>query len=51
MQLKILKSFNYGSVSDPQKMTAGNTVETGTMNVAPWMIEQWIRHGWAEVIE
>lgn len=27
MKIKILKSFNYGSVSDPQRLHAGNTQE------------------------
>jgi hypothetical protein len=51
MQLKILKSFNYGSVSDPQKAIAGNTMESDTMEVAAWQIEKWIRLGWAVGID
>jgi hypothetical protein len=27
MKIKILRDFHYGSVSDPQKMIAGNTGE------------------------
>ncbi|MCK9570251.1 hypothetical protein M0R72_15000 [Candidatus Pacearchaeota archaeon] len=47
MKLKILKSFNFGSVSDPQRMTAGNIVESSTIDGATdEMIEKWIGLRW-----
>jgi hypothetical protein len=51
MQLRILQDFHYGSVSDPQKAIAGNTMESDTMDVTAWQIEKWIRLGWAEAVE
>jgi hypothetical protein len=51
MQLKILKSFNYGSVSDSRMAIAGNTMESDTMDAAAWMVEKWIRLGWAVGID
>ncbi len=51
MKLKILKSFNYGSVSDPKHMTAGNIVESSTIDGATEeMVEEWIAMRWVEVI-
>jgi len=51
MKLKILKSFNFGSVSDPQRMTKGNIVESSTIDGAnDEMIEKWIAMRWVEVV-
>jgi hypothetical protein len=38
MRIKIMRDFHYGSVSDPQKMIAGNTVEVPEL-------------GWVEIQE
>ena len=48
MKLKILKSFMVGSVSDPKRMIAGNTVEC---DASPERIEKWIEMGWVEKVE
>lgn len=52
MKLKILKSFRVGSVSDPQRMIAGNVVESDTIDEATQdRIEKWIEMGWVEKVE
>ena len=51
MKLKILQTFNYGSVSDPQKAIAGNTMESDTMDVAAWQIVAWMQEKWVEAVE
>jgi hypothetical protein len=52
MKLRILKDFNYGSVSDPQKMLAGNVVESNSVD---GMTEEKIAHmkamKWVEEVE
>ena len=48
VRLRILKSFKYGSISDPQKMIAGNTVE---MEVNEKRLAKWIEIKWVEVVE
>ena len=46
--LKILKSFSYGSISDPTKMVAGNIV---SMDVKPDRLKKWVEMRWVKVME
>ena len=48
VRLKILKNFRYGSISDPQRMIAGNTVE---MDVAEKRLAKWLEMKWVEKVE
>ena len=48
MKAKILKSFNYGDVSDPQRMIAGNIVDMS--NFSDSKIKKWIELKWIEVV-
>lgn len=47
MKIKILQSFKYGSVSDPQRMVAGNTQEVPE-GVSEHTLNEWLRQGWVE---
>lgn len=47
MKIKVLKSFSYGSVSDPQKMQAGNTQNVPS-DASENMLNEWLRLGWVE---
>jgi len=47
MKIKILKSFSYGSVSDPKKMQAGNTQEVPD-DASEQMLDPWLKMGWVE---
>ena len=47
-QFKVLKPFNYGSVSDPQPMIAGNIMECKDFDKE--LLRQWKALGWIEVI-
>jgi hypothetical protein len=49
MKAKILKGFKYGSVSDPQKMTAGNIVDMSSFSESN--IKKWIELKWIEIVE
>jgi len=49
MKAKILKGFKYGSVSDPQKMTAGNIVDMSSFSESN--VKKWIELKWIEVVE
>jgi hypothetical protein len=49
MKAKILRSFNYGSVSDPKRMTAGNIVDMSSFSEAN--IKKWIELKWIELVE
>jgi hypothetical protein len=49
MKAKILKSFNYGDVSDPQRMTAGNIVDMSKFSES--QIKKWRELKWIEVVE
>ena len=48
MKLKILKNFRVGSISDPKRMIAGNTVEC---DASPERIAKWVKMGWVVVVE
>ena len=48
VRLKILKDFRYGSISDPDRMIAGNVVE---MDVAEKRLAKWLEMRWVEVVE
>jgi len=50
MKIRILKNFSYGSVSDPQKMLAGNVQEVPS-GVSESFIETWLEMGWVEKVE
>jgi hypothetical protein len=47
-QFKVLKSFNYGSVSNPKRMIAGNTVSAAKFSEK--QIKQWVCLKWIEMI-
>ena len=47
-QFKVLKSFRYGSVSDPKRMIAGNTMSAA--NFSERQIKQWIGLKWIEMV-
>ena len=47
MKLKILKDFRYGSISDPERMIAGNVVD---VDESPERIAKWVEMGWVEVV-
>ncbi|MBN1234538.1 MAG: hypothetical protein JW999_00635 [Methanotrichaceae archaeon] len=49
MKAKILKSFSYGSVSDPQKLTAGNIMDMSKFSEKK--IKKWIELKWIEIVE
>jgi len=52
MKYKIRKDFEYGSVSDPQKMVAGNVFEADTLEEAtPERLAKWVEMGWVEAVE
>ena len=52
MKLKIIKNFRVGSVSDPKRMIAGNTIVAETCDEAtPERIAKWVEMGWVEVVE
>jgi len=44
LKIKILKSFSYVSVSDPQKMQAGNVVEwpADDYKLKQWLAMKWV---------
>jgi hypothetical protein len=48
MKIKILKNFRYGSVSDPERMIAGNTVD---MDVPEERLKKWLEMKWVELVE
>jgi hypothetical protein len=47
LKIKILKSFSYGSVSDPQRMVAGNTQDVPD-GVSEQTLDTWLKMGWVE---
>ena len=47
MKLKILKDFRYGSISDPERMIAGNVVD---VDESPERIAKWVEMGGVEVV-
>ena len=47
-KFKTLKSFNYGSVSNPKKLTAGNIMSAEKFSEK--QINQWLKLGWIEMI-
>lgn len=47
MKLKILKDFRYGSISDPERMIAGNVVD---IDVPEKRLAKWLEMGWVEVV-
>jgi hypothetical protein len=50
MKIKILEDFQYGSVSDPTKMVAGNTQEA-PKDVTIVQLNEWQKRGWIEIID
>lgn len=50
MKIKVLKNFRHGSVSDPQRMIAGNVTEVPA-DVPAKTVAMWVELGWAEVVE
>lgn len=51
MRLEILKTFNYGSVSGPQSLHAGNTVDRASLSAADLVIDYWIDMQWVRILE
>lgn len=47
-QFKVIKDFNYGSISDPQRMIAGNIMDCKDFDIGD--LRQWKALGWIEVI-
>jgi hypothetical protein len=50
MKLRIKKDFQWGSVSDPQRLLGGWVIETSTISATEEMVREWIKMGWAEVV-
>lgn len=50
MKIRILKSFRYGSVSDPKRLTAGNIQEV-PVDASDGMVAQWFALKWVEEIK
>ena len=48
MKLKILKNFRVGSISDPERMIAGNVVDVA---VSEKRLEKWIEMRWVEKVD
>ena len=47
-KFKVLKSFNYGSVSDPKKMTAGNIMSAEKFTEK--QVKKWLELKWIEMV-
>lgn len=50
MKIKILKTFSYGSVSDPTKIIAGNIQEVPS-DVSERRLQAWIKMKWVEEVK
>ena len=48
VRLRILKDFRYGSISDPDRMIAGNVVDVA---VSEKRLEKWIEMRWVEKVD
>lgn len=48
-QIKILKDFRYGSISDPKRMTKGN-IQNVPDGVSDRTLAKWVEMHWVEVV-
>lgn len=48
-QIEVLKDFEYGDVSDPKRMRAGN-IQAVPDDVSPMQLARWVRAGFVRMV-